>query len=734
MRPLGLAVLLAFAGSCGEKGDGIVVVTVDAAPSLSGVATLHVVASTSTRTATSDIAIAAPGSIPPQQSFGIDIPASVTGSLSVHVQALDANDSSLGDGDGMVTLAAGARRDIAITLSNGGGGGGLTIDRNQQSFGNVTVGQSSSSATFVVTNGGSSATGIPKLALSGTDSSQFQVTTDCSASLDAGDTCTVTAIFAPTKVGSNLSASFDVIAIPGGDVSAALSGSALAPGLLTISPAMADCGSSAVGAASPTIASFTVTNTGMAASGVPTVTTSDSQFTAAGCSSALAPSGQCTVTVQFTPSSLGSKTASLTVMATPGGAANAGLTGSGITGAVLTLSPSSYQFSGTATDGTPEGTLAGTKTFTLTNTGMSASSALGASSVGGGASSSYSVTADGCSGQVLAAMGSAGSSCNVTVSFTPKQAGINNTTLSVGGQPSTLSGHGVGTWHQEVTETGGFYWYAVRGTSASDVYVGGDSAYSSGASSIFRSTGNGVWTTQAFDTGITTDHVHALTFVDATHLFAVTWNGQILQSSGAGATWFKAAGPSASCNNGTGTCCNGGYAASPTNIYLACGVFNGTSYIQSWNGSTFGGNQTSEGTGLLSNLFGLSPNDMYATGFNGFLIQSAGTGTWTAQNPMLGTNDLRGAWGQSANDIWVVGQNSAVAHWNGTGWSALPVGTLPADSVRSSAECGLVGIVERSLRVRLRHSAFYRRRRHLGSACLPGRRHGPCARFGLGQL
>jgi hypothetical protein len=682
MRFACVGLFVALVGGCGPKGDGIVVVTVDSTSALTNVATLHVAAATATQTVAFDLPVPAPGNIPPQQTFGIDIPASVTGTLSIHVQARDAGGADLGDGDGMVTVARGARRDVSITLggtdTDMGGGGGIAIDRNQQAFGNVTVRQSSSAATFVITNNGSAATGTPKLALSGADVAQFQVTTDCNGPLQPAATCTVTASFQPNKTGSNLSASFDVIAIPGGDVSAALTGNALAPGLLMISPMMGSCGSSPIGVLSTTVASFTVTNTGMSMSGTPSVSTSDPQFVASGCASALAPNGTCTVMVQFTPSGLGVKTASLTVMATPGGAANAGLTGTGITGAVLDLQPSSFAFPGTTTDGTPETTLAGTKTFTLTNSGMSASAALGASTLTGGTSASFAVTADGCSGQVLAAGGGAGSSCNLTVSFTPMQAGVNSTTLTVGGRTASMSGHGVGTWHQEVTEKGAFYWYTVWGSGAGDVYVGGDPAYATGASSIYRSTGNGIWNAQTFDAGVTSDSVHALTFVDATHLYALTWSGQVLTSAGAGATWFKGAGSGGyGCSGGTGTCCTGAYASAANNVFIACGVFNASSFVQVWNGSSLGAQQTNESTGLLVSMWGASANDIYTTGFNGFLIQSAGTGTWTGQNPMLGTNNLHGVWGTGPNDVWVNGDASSLSHFNGAGWTAQATGALP---------------------------------------------------------
>ncbi len=89
---------------------------------------------------------------------------------------------------------------------------------------------------------------------------------------------------------------------------------------------------------------FVVTNTGGLPTGSPVValTGPDAAHFAIlsnTCTSAIAPSGGCTVDVRFAPSSAGAKNASLTVSGTPGGTVVAALSGIAVTPAQLTVSP-----------------------------------------------------------------------------------------------------------------------------------------------------------------------------------------------------------------------------------------------------------------------------------------------------------------------------------------------------------------------------------------------------------
>lgn len=84
-------------------------------------------------------------------------------------------------------------------------------------------------------------------------------------------------------------------------------------------------------------------------------------------------------------------------------------------------------------------------------------------------------------------------------------------------------------------------------------------------------------------------------------------------------------------------------------------------------------------------LWGFASNDIWAVGSN----RSAGGGTnaavaahwdgsgWTGV-PLPGGVFLRGIWGATPNDVWAVGYASTLLHWNGTSWTdesaSLPLG------------------------------------------------------------
>src|SRR5258708_2652531 len=86
---------------------------------------------------------------------------------------------------------------------------------------------------------------------------------------------------------------------------------------------------------SSTPALFTITNTGSAATGTPTVSlggANSSSFMqiASTCLAPLAAGGSCVVAIQFSPGAAGPLTAVFGVRATPGGAVGAVLTGAGV--------------------------------------------------------------------------------------------------------------------------------------------------------------------------------------------------------------------------------------------------------------------------------------------------------------------------------------------------------------------------------------------------------------------
>jgi hypothetical protein len=291
-----------------------------------------------------------------------------------------------------------------------------------------------------VTNTGDLASGALSPSFTGAGASQFLVTsTDCTT-LAGGASCSVQAAFQPGATGA-AAAALEVTASPGGAASATVNGTGLTPASLALAPApgsSTNLGSVATDGFATAV--FTVTNTGGAASGVPVPSLAPAtDFTVPShtCTAPVPGGGSCSVTVRFAPASTGSKAATLTVEATPGGAPTASLTGVGITPAALTLAPGSFAFSDLTV-----GSTSGAQPFTVTNTG-GATATTPIASLTGADANQFVLGANTCT----APLASSGS-CSVNVRFSPTRSGAASASLQVsaatgGTRTSGLTGNGV---------------------------------------------------------------------------------------------------------------------------------------------------------------------------------------------------------------------------------------------------------------------------------------------------
>ncbi len=340
----------------------------------------------------------------------------------------------------------------------------LAIAPTPQDFGTVVLGSSSADVAFTVTNSGGVASGVPSVSLGGANASELAITTNgCTAAVAPGASCTVKVRFTPTGAGAK-SATLDVSASPGGAASATLSGNALTPGQLSISPPSAGFGSLLIGNVSAST-SFTVTNSGGAATGVPVVSitgTDASQFEIVtnGCTAAIPGGGTCSISARFHPSVTGAKSAGLTVTASPGGAASAGLSGTGLGPAQLTIGPSNQGY-GTLV----VGAVSGDTTFTVTNTGGVASGAP-VVSIGGADAGQFGISSNGCTTPL-----GAGATCSVLVHFAPTTPGGKNALLGVSASPggnasATLSGTALAQAQLTISPPSNAYGTIVVGASS----------------------------------------------------------------------------------------------------------------------------------------------------------------------------------------------------------------------------------------------------------------------------
>jgi len=288
------------------------------------------------------------------------------------------------------------------------------------------VGLSSSPVTFYLVNSGGYTSGALTIT-QGVDATQFVVDNQCSLPLAALSTCKINVAFKPTTTGSKtLTLTVTDASAPLTSVVATVIGTGTAAGSLSILGA-SDFGSVSVGSTSTPATIFTVTNPGQNDTDKVTISITDAQFvvTADGCSGLpLAATKSCTVSVVFKPTAAVAVGANITASASGAVPASLPIKGVGVGAAALTLAPSTLDFAGVVVN-----TTSGTKTFTVTNNGQSATGVLevvkadSTSSVGGGSQFQTTTT---CNASLLP-----GESCAVVVTFTPLQAASASATITV---------------------------------------------------------------------------------------------------------------------------------------------------------------------------------------------------------------------------------------------------------------------------------------------------------------
>jgi hypothetical protein len=296
--------------------------------------------------------------------------------------------------------------------------GVLTITPNPANFPNTAVG-TTSTFTVTLTNSSAFAFTLNGWTISSTSGEfGFGTGSTCGASLPASASCTQVVTFSPQVAGSTTGT-----LISAAGASSTLNASASS---LTITPSAKDFGAAQV--TGVTAATLTVTNSGTTAVALPTPPaisgTDSTQFMTLlnGCGTSVAAGATCTIMVDFKPTTVGSKTATLTVAD-----ATASLTGTAVTGD-LTITPNPANFPNTAV-----GT---TSTFTVTLTNSSAF----AFALNGWTISSTSGEFGFGTGSTCGASLPASASCTQVVTFSPQVAGSTTGTLiSASGASSTLN-------------------------------------------------------------------------------------------------------------------------------------------------------------------------------------------------------------------------------------------------------------------------------------------------------
>ncbi|HZL19646.1 MAG TPA: choice-of-anchor D domain-containing protein [Polyangia bacterium] len=209
--------------------------------------------------------------------------------------------------------------------------GSISIAPTSFAFADTLVGATSASHSFTVTNGGGAPIGTGtalSVALSGANAADFSISsTTCTGTLAAAASCTVAVVFKPTAAGAR-TAGLTAGAAPGGNASASLSGTGLSQAGLTLAAASGSSNNfGTVATNSSATETLTVTNTGQGASSAILVSLSGADYAlvapaggdCVNAATLLAGGTSCTIRVQFTPSTTGTRSASLSANAATGG-------------------------------------------------------------------------------------------------------------------------------------------------------------------------------------------------------------------------------------------------------------------------------------------------------------------------------------------------------------------------------------------------------------------------------
>ncbi len=336
--------------------------------------------------------------------------------------------------------------DLSVGLDGNGIPKGFTATPNPVDFGNVYVNHTSENKVVAVTNEGDDPLSITDTNITGTDANEFSVQRDdCrNLTLAKDETCTVTLSFTPTSEAAKTANLTFTDSGFGSPHNVALKGAGVYP-KISISPPDLNFGPTRRGTSGEL--SSTITSSGS----VP-LTISDVQLsgTDAGqysiihnsCTEVLQPEATCEITARYTPTTLDSASATITVTsdAQPGSESLIALSGSGVEPALM-VDPSSLTF-----DPTPVGTETQSQDITLTNTGNDALT-LDDPEITGAAKADYAITHTTCVGNPSIVL-SPDSSCTVSVAFTPSGPGSRKATVQIGSNapdsPAKVSLSGTG--------------------------------------------------------------------------------------------------------------------------------------------------------------------------------------------------------------------------------------------------------------------------------------------------
>ena len=302
-------------------------------------------------------------------------------------------------------------------------GGAPTMTPGTQDFGSVAIGFPSNPQTFTWKNNSSFVTSVTSSSITG----DFAIASNNCTSVAAYSTCSIVVVFTPTVLGAR-TGTLSVIS-NGTTLTGALTGTGVIG--YTMTPASLSYGNVIIGVGSTL--PLTLSNVTSTALPPPPFSTTGDYSVATNCGASIASNGTCSVNVTFTPTTVGTRTGTLSSNASNVNDAGltATMTGVGIDG--LSMAPAALTFSGQDVGASTM------QPVTVTNGSPSALPVPAFAATG-----DFSVAST--CGTTLASM----ASCAVNVTFTPTTSGPRTGTLSAnsgnviyGNLTAALSGTGL---------------------------------------------------------------------------------------------------------------------------------------------------------------------------------------------------------------------------------------------------------------------------------------------------
>jgi hypothetical protein len=301
----------------------------------------------------------------------------------------------------------------------------VTLSTYAVNFPNPQPVGSSSNQSVTLTNNSKTTLTFPSpgISITGPNATEFQVTNNCGTGVQPSQQCTITVAFTPAAAGArtaqiNIKESADT-----NPLVIALTGTGIQP-LVSLSANSLFFPPQTVGTTSAP-QTITLTNTGSSQLNITAISIEGSGYTTTntcGPSFTLQPYSesqqQCTISVQFEPTAVGTESAQLQIQ-TNAGPVTVQLTGTGLAGAPgVNVFPTSLAF-GTVTTGSRS-----TQPLTLTSNGNAPLSITGWTITGANASSFSQTNA--CGGTLQPTQ-----QCTVTVTFAPTTTGALSAELQI---------------------------------------------------------------------------------------------------------------------------------------------------------------------------------------------------------------------------------------------------------------------------------------------------------------